>query len=47
MRVMELQVNVTQFEPEWEGGVTLENPSNHPLPAKVDANEGLCQIISL
>jgi deoxycytidine triphosphate deaminase len=46
MRVMELQVNVTQFEPEWVGG-TLENPSNHPLPAKVDANEGLRQIIPL
>jgi deoxycytidine triphosphate deaminase len=37
-------VNVTPFEPEWEGFVTLEI-SNTTLPAKVYANEGLCQIL--
>ncbi len=31
------------FEPEWEGFVTLEISSTTPLPAKVYANEGLCQ----
>jgi dCTP deaminase len=38
-------VNVTPFEPEWEGFVTLEISNTTPLPAKVYANEGLCQII--
>jgi len=44
MRVAESQVKVTPFEPEWEGFVTLEI-SNTPAPAKVYANEGLCQIL--
>jgi dCTP deaminase len=38
-------VNVTPFEPEWEGFVTLEISNSTPLPAKIYANEGLCQII--
>jgi dCTP deaminase len=45
MRVAESQVNVTPFEPEWEGFVTLEISNTTPLPAKVYANEGLCQIL--
>jgi len=38
-------VNVTPFEPEWEGFVTLEISNSTPLPAKNYANEGLCQIL--
>lgn len=38
-------VNVTPFEPEWEGYVTLEISNTTPLPAKIYANEGLCQVI--
>ena len=38
-------VNVTPFEPEWEGYVTLEISNTTPLPAKIYANEGLCQIL--
>ena len=38
-------VNVTPFEPEWEGFVTLEISNTTPLPAKMYANEGLCQIL--
>src|SRR5213075_976020 len=38
-------VNVTPFEPEWEGFVTLEISNSSPLPAKIYANEGLCQIL--
>jgi dCTP deaminase len=38
-------VNVTPFEPEWEGYVTLEISNTTPLPAKVYAHEGLCQIL--
>src|SRR5579871_4295205 len=34
-------VNVTPFEPEWEGFVTLEISNTTPLPAKIYANEGL------
>ena len=37
--------NVTPFEPEWEGFVTLEISNTSPLPAKVYANEGMCQIL--
>ena len=36
-------VNVTPFEPEWEGHVTLEISNTTPLPAKIYSNEGLCQ----
>ena len=38
-------VNVTPCEPEWEGFVTLEISNTTPLPARIYANEGLCQII--
>ena len=38
-------VNVTPFEPEWEGHVTLEFSNTTPLPAKVYANEGVAQVI--
>jgi len=38
-------VNVTPLEPEWEGFVTLEISNTAPLPARVYANEGLCQIV--
>lgn len=37
--------NVTPFEPEWEGHVTLEISNTTPLPARIYANEGLCQVI--
>ena len=37
--------NVTPFEPEWEGFVTLEISNTTPLPAKIYANEGLAQVI--
>ncbi len=40
-----LIVNVTPFEPEWEGYVTLEISNTTPLPAKVYANEGISQVI--
>ena len=40
-----LIVNVTPFEPEWEGFVTLEISNTTPLPARIYANEGLCQIL--
>ncbi len=37
--------NVTPFEPEWEGYVTLEISNTTPLPAKVYAGEGIAQVI--
>src|ERR1043165_8435113 len=37
--------NVTPFEPEWEGNVTLEISNTTPLPAKIYANEGLSQVL--
>ena len=37
--------NVTPFEPEWEGYVTLEISNTTPLPAKIYANEGLAQVL--
>lgn len=40
-----LIVNVTPFEPEWQGYVTLEISNTTPLPAKVYANEGLAQVL--
>lgn len=42
-----LIVNVTPFEPEWEGYVTLEISNTTPLPAKVYAYEGIAQVIFL
>lgn len=38
-------VNVTPFEPEWEGYVTLEISNTTPLPAIIYANEGLAQVL--
>ena len=38
-------VNVTPFEPEWEGHVTLEISNTTPRPALVYANEGLAQVL--
>jgi len=38
-------VNLTPFEPEWEGFVTIEISNTTPLPAKVYANEGIAQVI--
>jgi len=38
-------VNVTPFEPEWEGYVTLEISNTTPLPAKIYANEGIAQVL--
>ena len=38
-------VNVTPFEPEWEGYVTLEISNTTPLPTKIYANEGIAQVI--
>ena len=40
-------VNVTPLEPGWEGHVTLEFSNTTPLPAKIYANEGACQILFL
>lgn len=37
--------NVTPFEPEWEGYVTLEFSNTTPLPAKIYANEGVAQVL--
>ena len=38
-------VNVTPFEPEWQGYVTLEISNTTPLPARIYANEGIAQVI--
>ena len=38
-------VNVTPLEPGWEGHVTLEFSNTTPLPAKLYANEGICQFL--
>jgi len=38
-------VNVTPFEPEWEGFVTLEFSNTTPLPARIYANEGVAQVL--
>lgn len=38
-------VNVTPFEPEWEGHVTIEISNTTPLPAKIYSNEGIAQVI--
>lgn len=37
--------NVTPFEPEWEGFVTLEISNTTPLPAKIYAHEGIAQVL--
>lgn len=38
-------VNVTPFEPGWEGYVTLEFSNTTPLPAVIYANEGCAQVL--
>ncbi len=38
-------VNVTPFEPEWEGYVTLEFSNTTPLPARIYAHEGVAQVV--
>ncbi|MBE7618116.1 dCTP deaminase [Gluconacetobacter entanii] len=38
-------VNVTPLEPEWEGQVTIEISNTTPLPARIYANEGICQFL--
>lgn len=40
-------MNITPFEPEWEGMVTLEISNTTPLPAKIYAGEGLAQVLFL
>ena len=40
-------VNVTPFEPEWEGTATLEISNTAPRPAKLYANEGIAQLLFL
>ncbi|MFN8531008.1 MAG: dCTP deaminase [Anaerolineae bacterium] len=42
-----LVVNITPFEPEWEGYVTLEISNTTPLPARVYSNEGIAQVLFL
>ena len=38
-------INVTAFEPEWEGQVTIEISNTTPFPAKIYANEGIAQVL--
>lgn len=38
-------VNVTPLEPEWRGQITLEISNTTPLPARIYANEGICQLL--
>ena len=38
-------INVTPLEPEWEGHVTIEISNTTTLPAKIYANEGICQFL--
>jgi dCTP deaminase len=40
-----ISTNVTPFEPEWEGFVTLEISNTTPLPARIYANEGIAQAL--
>jgi len=40
-------VNITPFEPSWEGHVTIEISNTTPLPAKIYANEGIAQVLFL
>ncbi len=42
-----LVANVTPLESEWIGYVTIEISNTTPLPAKIYANEGICQVIFL
>ena len=38
-------MNVTPFEPEWEGFVTVSIANTTPVPVRIFANEGLCQVL--
>src|SRR5712675_3614349 len=38
-------LNVTPFEPEWEGSFSFEFSNTTPLPARIYANEGICQVV--
>ncbi len=38
-------VNVTPFEPEFEGHITIEISNTTPLPAKIYSNEGIAQVL--
>ena len=38
-------VNVTPFEPGWQGRAVLEISNTTPLPAKIYAGEGLAQVL--
>lgn len=40
-------VNVTPFEPEWEGYATISLSNTSPLPVRIYANEGIGQLIFL
>jgi dCTP deaminase len=40
-------VNVTPFEPEWEGYVTMSISNTSPVPVRVYANEGIAQVLFL
>lgn len=40
-------INVTPLEPEWEGNVTIEISNTSSLPARIYADEGICQFIFL
>lgn len=42
-----LILNVTPFEPGWEGQATLEISNTTPLPARIYANEGIGQVVFL
>ncbi|MBI3327274.1 MAG: dCTP deaminase [Nitrospinae bacterium] len=37
--------HVTPLEAEWEGFVTIEISNTTPLPAKIYAHEGICQVL--
>ena len=38
-------INVTPFEPEWEGYATISIANTTPVPVRIYANEGLCQVL--
>jgi len=40
-------VNVTPFEPEWEGFATIQIFNTTPMPVRLYANEGIAQILFL
>jgi dCTP deaminase len=40
-------VNVTPFEPEWEGFATIEISNSSPLPVRIYGDEGIAQLIFL